>query len=392
MSQNLIQNPEFSSGSMYWSPSKWYPENQVEFATTGGVDGCCVKLKVRSAGDPGQSSIAQSVMLKVGQQYILTFYAKRNGNVDIWAEASSNSSTQFSSSFKSAVVNGGGYTKVSFPFTARGNGSTVETSIRLIAGSAGGTVWIDRVEMLGDPVDVPGTGGFDANRYVETTEKTVLFKRPDPTDNDNYLVFPVGAKFVLQGIVDNMVAVAFGTKTGGTITAYIRKSKCKSSDTYLEEYPEMRMATIARSLVGVYGSQLGLGGNYCENFIHWLAGACCLSNDVYCGSELCGPAVKHYVDEGLYDVRNSSSGLSMQQGDIVYYDVAGYGTNTITAAHTGYVVATSGNTYTAIEGNAGEATANGQQRVALVTGNRFTGTNDTHGRILHGVAHPFGRG
>ena len=100
MSQNLIQNPEFSSGSMYWSPSKWYPENQVEFATTGGMDGCCVKLKVRSAGDPGQSSIAQSVMLKVGQQYILTFYAKRNGNVDIWAEASSNSSTQFSSSFK----------------------------------------------------------------------------------------------------------------------------------------------------------------------------------------------------------------------------------------------------------------------------------------------------
>ncbi len=145
-------------------------------------------------------------------------------------------------------------------------------------------------------------------------------------------------------------------------------------------------------MVGVYGSQLGLGGDYCENFIHWLAGACCLSNDVYCGSELCGPAVKHYVDEGLYDVRNSSSGLYMQQGDIVYYDVAGYGTNTITAAHTGYVVATSGTTYTAIEGNAGEATANGQRRVALVTGNRFTGTNDTHGRILHGVAHPFGRG
>ena len=170
---------------------------------------------------------------------------------------------------------------MSFPFTARGNGSTVETSIRLIAGSAGCTVWIDRVEMLGDPVDVPGTGGFDANRYVETTEKTVLFKRPDPTDNDNYLAFPVGAKFVLQRIVDNMVAVAFGTKAGGTITAYIQKSKCKSSDTYLEEYPEMRMATIARSLVGVYGSQLGLGGDYCENFIHWLAGACCLSNDVY---------------------------------------------------------------------------------------------------------------
>lgn len=126
--------------------------------------------------------------------------------------------------------------------------------------------------------------------------------------------------------------------------------------------------------------------------MHWLAGASNLSHNVFCGSGYCGPAVKHYDDAGLYDVRSSSSGLLMQCGDIAYYDVSGYGTDNVSAAHAGYVIATSGDTYTAIEGNAGEAAPYEQQRVAVVIGNRFTGTNTTHGRILHGVAHAFGRG
>lgn len=37
--------------------------------------------------------------------------------------------------------------------------------------------------------------------------------------------------------------------------------------------------------------------------------------------------------------------------------------------------------------------ANGRRKIALVTGNRFTDTHDTHGRIHHhGVAHPLGEG
>ena len=49
--------------------------------------------------------------------------------------------------------------------------------------------------------------------------------------------------------------------------------------------------------------------------------------------------------------------------------------------------------YTAIEGNAGGVVANGRRKIALVTGNRFTDTHDTHGRIHHhGVAHPLGEG
>lgn len=48
--------------------------------------------------------------------------------------------------------------------------------------------------------------------------------------------------------------------------------------------------------------------------------------------------------------------------------------------------------YIAVEGNAGETAPNGQQRVAVVIGDRSTGTNTTHGRILHGVGRPFGRG
>ena len=123
-----------------------------------------------------------------------------------------------------------------------------------------------------------------------------------------------------------------------------------------------------------------------------MAGASALSHNVFYGDEHCGPAVKHYDDAGLYDVRSGSSGVYMQCGDIAYYDVSGYGTPNVVSAHAGFVISTSGNTYTAIEGNADGEVYQGQLKVAIVVGNRVNGTNTTHGRILHGVGHPFGRG
>ena len=152
------------------------------------------------------------------------------------------------------------------------------------------------------------------------------------------------------------------------------------------------MVTIANSLVGAYGANLGLTGDYCESFAHWLAGASALSHNVFCDSETCGDAVQYYTENEIYDVRTDPSGFAMQPGDIAYYDVQNYGTDQVTAGHTGFVVGISGNNYIAVEGNAGETAPNGQQRVAVVIGDRSTGTNTTHGRILHGVGRPFGRG
>lgn len=82
----------------------------------------------------------------------------------------------------------------------------------------------------------------------------------------------------------------------------------------------------------------------------------------------------------------------MQCGDLAYYDVENYGTSDVTAAHVGYIVSTSGHTYTAIEGNASGPIHQDQQKVATVTGNRISGINPIHSRVLHGVAYPFGRG
>ena len=386
MATNLIANGNFSDGDLHWTKGYWYAGNTVTWRSSGGQEGGCMELSVPSVGDPGQSSIAQNVLLQGGTTYTLTFYAKRTGNVDVWVEVSTPSGTLFSPSFISSLISGGTYTKLSYTFTAGGTtGQSVNTGIRLIAGSAGGTAWFDTVEILGDREFMP-------NRYVETVGNARIYKTPDPTSDDNYGAFPDGAKFIYDGIVDGMVAVVFGNAYGMAISAFIPMEKCQPSDDLVENYIVGRMETIARSLVGVYGVNLGLNGNYCESFVHWLAGASALSHNVYCDSDTCGDAVQYYTENEIYDLRTDPSGFVIQPGAIAYYDVQNYGTDQVTAGHTGFVVGISGNNYIAVEGNAGETAPNGQQRVAVVIGDRSTGTNTTHGRILHGVGRPFGRG
>lgn len=346
MATNLIANGTFSNGDSYWQKGHWYAGNTVTWRSSGGQDGGCIELSVPSEGDPGQSHITQYVSLRAGNTYTLTFYAKRTGNVDVWVEVYTPSGTLYSPSFIPKLTPDGAYVKLSYTFTAGGTtGQTVNTGIRLIAGSAGGTAWIDTVEILGDKEFMP-------NRYVETVGNARLFKTPDSTNDNNYGTFPDDAKFIYGGVVDGMVSVIFGNANGTKTNAYIPMSKCQCSDTLVEDYAEGRMATIAKSLVGVYGVQLGLNGNYCETFVHWLAGAADMNHEVYCGSAICGQAVKYYAENDLYDTRDGSSALIMLCGDIVYYDVQNYGTDQVTAAHAGFVVDSSGNNYIAIEGNA----------------------------------------
>lgn len=388
MATNLIANGTFSNGNSYWQKGHWYAGNTVTWRSSGGQDGGCIELTVPSEGDPGQSHITQYVSLRAGNTYTLTFYAKRTGNVDVWVEVYTPSGTLYSPSFIPKLTPDGAYVKLSYTFTAGGTtGQTVNTGIRLIAGSAGGTAWIDTVEILGDK-------GFMPNRYVETVGNARLFKTPDSTNDNNYGTFPNSAKFIYDGVVYGMVSAIFGNANGTKTNAYIPMSKCQCSDTLVEDYAEGRMATIAKSLVGVYGVQLGLNGDYCETFVHWLAGAADMNHEVYCGSAMCGQAVKYYAENGLYDTRDGSSALIMLCGDIVYYDVQNYGTDQVTAAHAGFVADSSGNNYIAIEGNADvdAPKKNKQMKVARVIGNRITGVNDKHTRIVHGVGRPFGRG
>ena len=83
MATNLIANGNFSDGDLYWTKGYWYAGNTVTWRSSGGQEGGCMELSVPSVGDPGQSSIAQNVLLQGGTTYTLTFYAKRTGNVDV---------------------------------------------------------------------------------------------------------------------------------------------------------------------------------------------------------------------------------------------------------------------------------------------------------------------
>ena len=381
MSQNLVRNGSFSDGKSYWTTYGWYPGNTIEFLASGGEDGACVKLTVPFVGDPGQSSIYQYIPMMGGHTYTVSFYAKRLAGVDIWVELDANGNTVFSPSLVQNIPADGNYHQVSAPLTVPGTANVVTRArLRLIAGSAGGTAWFDSVEIMDDKMFFP-------SYYVETNEGIRIHKQAAAL-NDNYGVFHTSAKFVYNGVDGDWVKVLFGTSSGTSINAYIHKSDCWNSNTLLEPYPEYRMVTIAKSLVGVTGDNIGLGGSYCENFIHWLAGASGLSHNIYCGDAHCGPAVRYYSEAGVYDVRNGSTPLLMQAGDIAYYDVVNYGTDQVTAAHAGYVVDVNvqDNTYTAIEGNVSNS------MVKTIEGDRTSGINAVHGHTLHGVAHPSGRG
>lgn len=360
MATNLIQNPNFSDGLASWTLSGWYTGNTVTPMSSGGQSGPCVKLEVPSEGDPGQSSISQIVQLEGGKEYMLSFYAKRTGNVDVWVQITMEGTSIFSPSYLYWIPSGGNYVYVPYSFTAAGvTGQTVLASIRLIAGSAGGSAWFDTVCLEAaedDSGDDSGSGsiddedsyGFSPSCYVETLSGARVYKTPDSSQSDNYGSIPAGARFVYGGVENNMVCVKYGTSSGGTKNAYIPKSKCMNSHIPLDTYVEDRMATIAESLVGAYGVNLGLNGDYCESFVHWLAGAANMPHNVYCGSNVCGDAVEYYTNVGLYDVRNSTTGLTMQSGNIAYYNVSNYNTSNVSAEHTGFVVDAEYDSYTAI--------------------------------------------
>ena len=163
MATNLILNPDFNSGLNSWSTYGWHPGNTITALSSGGQSGACVKLIVPSEGDPGQSWIEQSVQLESGKEYLLSFYAKRMGDVDVWIQITMAGETEYSPSYIYWLPSAGSYKSVKYLFTATGMaGQNISADIRLIAGSAGGTVWFDTVSLIkvnnGENV---GDGGND---------------------------------------------------------------------------------------------------------------------------------------------------------------------------------------------------------------------------------------
>lgn len=168
---NLIVNGNFEGYSAGWKQTAWYPENIVEFYTNGGQSGGYVKLTIRANGDPGTNRIYQSVELKTGATYTLSFYAKRSGNVDLWIQYRIGTNNAISSgSLKGIFLDGYGWKKHSIDIKVpSGSSDTIQATIDFIAGSAAGYVCYDTIELvLKEHIINPSTPDY-LNCYVEKT-------------------------------------------------------------------------------------------------------------------------------------------------------------------------------------------------------------------------------
>ena len=184
---NLIVNGNFEGYSAGWKQTAWYPENIVEFYTNGGQSGGYVKLTIRANGDPGTNRIYQSVELKTGATYTLSFYAKRSGNVDLWIQYRIGTNNAISSgSLKGIFLDGYGWKKHSIDIKVpSGSSDTIQTTIDFIAGSAAGYVCYDTIELvLKEHIINPSTPDY-LNCYVEKT----AYKYSDLDLNSSHVDF-----------------------------------------------------------------------------------------------------------------------------------------------------------------------------------------------------------
>lgn len=200
MAQNLIQDGTFDYSDS-WSTYTTYLDNNVEFLSTGGQGGGCAKLTVRSSGDPGMSSIGQNVYLIPGATYTLKFDAKREANVDLWVQVASINIYNGPSLKPILTSNDPFYKKVVQEITMpQTSDALLWTRISIIAGSAGGTVWIDNVELtIKEHIIDPSTPDY-SNCYVEST----AYKFSETSlDSDHIYTFNEGDTVGLYEISDN---------------------------------------------------------------------------------------------------------------------------------------------------------------------------------------------
>ncbi len=149
---NLLKNHNFEATGD-WTLGNSTSGNSLAYATDAYHIGTR-SIKATIGSNLGMCTIGQTVALEKGKTYTLSFYAKRTGNVDIWAQINVGGSTFYSPSFIPQLSSS--FNRLSYSFTVPANATSTSASIYLIAGSATGTAWFDCAQLEEGPV---------ANRY-----------------------------------------------------------------------------------------------------------------------------------------------------------------------------------------------------------------------------------
>ena len=201
----------------------------------------------------------------------------------------------------------------------------------------------------GDSGNKPGT--YTAHHIGRLIKNDVNVRNDASTSAVTMGRFPVGVKFVISGVkngatVDGSnlwVAVFFGNAKGEVLTKYIHSSCIEDQGALLPNDAKTRFVEVARSQNTLTGALLGLGGDWCQNWMYWLAAAT--------GKKPTGlPYGQSYVSGGLAYFKRIELGAQPQVGDWVYYTKT---INQQTPSHVGLVtsVNAAAGTFGTHEGN-----------------------------------------
>ncbi len=139
--------------------------------------------------------------------------------------------------------------------------------------------------------------------------------------------------------------VRFGMRHGSYDIRYVHSS-CVGEAIAMEADAKHRMAQMAVSLVGNTGAALGLYGQWCQNFIYWLASACGMDICMPYGEAYCGRARKILCERCGAQWHVKGDGHIPQTGDLIYYGKP----DDMRSTHVGFVVQ-GGATFQTVEGN-----------------------------------------
>lgn len=197
------------------------------------------------------------------------------------------------------------------------------------------------------------TETYIAGRFGRTT-KTGVRVRTSP-GSGSFVQVVKGSMFYIEGTQTGptisgssstlWVKIRFGTGNGTHETRYIHSS-CFGNTLAIAPSAKTRIVAIAQTLVNNTGSNLGMGGDWCQRFIYWLCAASGLTVSLPFDEGYCGRARLAMVRSYGAKWHQRGDGYVPAAGDLIYFGELG----AETSSHVGLVYQ-GGSSFKTVEGN-----------------------------------------